>query len=135
MPRACDPCAQPCICPNLPATLLQCFALRRWKHGVRSALNAFPMFKKTGAVRDGEVVWRLDEPCLRQEQEAQAMVRCLLACLLACMMQLQAMLLSAETACGWGRWRMHQSAVVCRGLLPCSMPQHEARLHLQPPPC
>ena len=51
---------------------------------MRSALNAFPMFKKTGAVRDGEVVWRLDEPCLRQEQEAQAMVSpCLLACLLA----------------------------------------------------
>ncbi len=48
--------------------------LCRWKHGVRSALNAFSMFNKTGAVRDGEVVWRLDEASLQQEQEAQAAV-------------------------------------------------------------
>ena len=41
---------------------------------MRSALNAFPMFIKTGAVRDGEVVWRLDEPTLQAEQEAQAAV-------------------------------------------------------------
>ncbi len=47
---------------------------------MRSALNAFPMFRKTGAVRDGEVVWRLDEPCLRQEQEMQAMVSACLHC-------------------------------------------------------
>lgn len=33
------------------------------------------MFNKTGAVRDGEVVWRLDEASLQQEQEAQAAVR------------------------------------------------------------
>ena len=32
------------------------------------------MFNKTGAVRDGEVVWRLDEAQLRQEQELQAAV-------------------------------------------------------------
>ena len=36
---------------------------------MRSALNAFGMFHKTGAVRDGEVVWRLDEVALQQEQE------------------------------------------------------------------
>ena len=48
--------------------------LCRWKHGVRSALNAFSMFNKTGAVRDGEVVWRLDEASLQQEQEAQYFV-------------------------------------------------------------
>ena len=60
-------------CPPIsPHTTLP--PLCRWKHGVRSALNAFPMFIKTGAVRDGEVVWRLDEPTLQAEQEAQAAV-------------------------------------------------------------
>ncbi|KDD71410.1 hypothetical protein H632_c5090p0, partial [Helicosporidium sp. ATCC 50920] len=46
--------------------------LQRWKHGVRSALNAFAMFRKTGAMRDGEVVWRLDHDALSQEQAMQA---------------------------------------------------------------
>ena len=39
----------------------------RWKHGVRSALNAFKMFNKTGAIRDGEVVWRLDNDLVEKE--------------------------------------------------------------------
>ena len=39
---------------------------------MRSALNAFDMFTKTGAVRDGEVVWRLDEGRVQTEQAALA---------------------------------------------------------------
>ncbi|KAL6782100.1 hypothetical protein ACKKBF_B10655 [Auxenochlorella protothecoides x Auxenochlorella symbiontica] len=46
--------------------------LQRWKHGVRSALNAFNMFVKTGSVREGEVVWRLDGAALAAEKEANA---------------------------------------------------------------
>lgn len=69
-------CIAPVPCGPRPGRPPACPAdSRRWKHGVRSALNAFPMFNKTGAVRDGEVVWRLDEASLQQEQEAQAAVR------------------------------------------------------------
>ncbi|KAL6784006.1 hypothetical protein ACKKBG_A04400 [Auxenochlorella protothecoides x Auxenochlorella symbiontica] len=46
--------------------------LQRWKHGMRSALNAFNMFVKTGSVREGEVVWRLDGEALAVEKEANA---------------------------------------------------------------
>lgn len=36
--------------------------LQRWKHGVRSALNAFRMFEKTGKTFKGEAVWALHVP-------------------------------------------------------------------------
>ena len=87
----CCPCPRPAAAPASPLPSLafpgaspchqRCHAARptaparSWKHGVRSALNAFPMFQKTGAVRDGEVVWLLDEACLQAEQQAQAAVR------------------------------------------------------------
>ena len=44
--------------------------LQRWKHGVRSALNAFPMFEKTSRVLDGEVVWHLEENAVALEAAA-----------------------------------------------------------------
>lgn len=44
--------------------------LQRWKHGVRSALNAFTMFEKTNRVFEGEVVWRLLEEAVAQEMAA-----------------------------------------------------------------
>ena len=34
--------------------------LQKWKHGVRSALNAFDLFNKTDRVSNGEAVWELD---------------------------------------------------------------------------
>ena len=35
--------------------------LKRWVHGIRSALNAFDMFEKTDIIFENEAVWRLDE--------------------------------------------------------------------------
>lgn len=53
--------------------------LQRWRHGVRSALNAFRMFVKTELVDRGEVVWQLDETELeadrRSVEEKAARVR------------------------------------------------------------
>ncbi|GAB4813305.1 hypothetical protein N2152v2_000351 [Parachlorella kessleri] len=46
--------------------------LPRWKHGVRSALNAFNIFERTGATREGEVVWRLNPSAVAAEQMSQA---------------------------------------------------------------
>jgi hypothetical protein len=40
--------------------------LQRWKHGVRSALNAFGMFHKTERISDGEVVWIMDMEALNK---------------------------------------------------------------------
>lgn len=45
--------------------------LQRWKHGVRSALNAFLVFRKTALVREGEVVWQLDTAAVERDQGAQ----------------------------------------------------------------
>ncbi len=41
---------------------------------MRSALNAFNIFERTGAMRDGEVVWRLNTNAVAQEQMNQAEV-------------------------------------------------------------
>lgn len=48
---------------------------RRWKHGVRSALNAFSIFERTGATREGEVVWRLKTSSVGQDQLGAGEVR------------------------------------------------------------
>jgi hypothetical protein len=44
--------------------------LKRWKHGVRSALNAFVLFNKTEQVHDGEIVWELVEEAVAAEAAA-----------------------------------------------------------------
>jgi len=44
--------------------------LKRWKHGVRSALNAFVLFNKTDQVHDGEIVWQLVEEAVAAEAAA-----------------------------------------------------------------
>ncbi len=41
---------------------------------MRSALNAFNIFERTGALREGEVVWRLNHSVVAQEQQNQAEV-------------------------------------------------------------
>ena len=45
--------------------------LKRWKHGVRSALNAFPMFEKTGAFFEWESVWKLILEAVQAEAASQ----------------------------------------------------------------
>lgn len=47
----------------------------RWKHGVRSALNAFGMFKKTDLIAEGEVIWQLLPEEVAREAEVLAEVR------------------------------------------------------------
>lgn len=42
--------------------------LQRWKHGVRSALNAFHMFQKTTKIFEGEAVWNLVPEEVQNEQ-------------------------------------------------------------------
>lgn len=44
--------------------------LKRWKHGVRSALNAFMLFHKTDQVHDGEIVWQLVEEAVAADAAA-----------------------------------------------------------------
>lgn len=60
--------SHPVFCTQLDSAIVSGKkTLKRWKHGVRSALNAFEMFQKTGDTCEGEVVWRLDEASVQAD--------------------------------------------------------------------
>lgn len=60
--------SHPVFCTQLDSAIVSGKkTLKRWKHGVRSALNAFDMFQKTGEMCEGEVVWRLDEASVQTD--------------------------------------------------------------------